>query len=122
MNLIREILLKLEAHEHGHAPGKLEIPGYSDEQIGFHIFLMGQARLLVTHDVTNAADRSPAAMALSMTWDGYEFLDAARNDSVWKKARHEVTRAGVSAGFELVKQLLIGVAKDELRKHGVPVV
>ena len=65
MDLIREILLRLEAHPHGFAPA-LEIEGYTDEQIGSHVALMGQAGLIDAHPITTIADESPRALALSL--------------------------------------------------------
>jgi|GEM_PF-7061885 len=43
IDLVREILLALEEHDHGYAPKDLEIRGYSKEQIGYHVWLMGRA-------------------------------------------------------------------------------
>ncbi|HYL65277.1 MAG TPA: DUF2513 domain-containing protein [Candidatus Methylomirabilis sp.] len=120
MELIRQILLKCEQYEHGNCPPKIEVVGYSDEQVAFHIHLMGEAGLLKTVDVTSVAHKTPAAMAVSMTWQGYEFLDAARSDSLWTKAVSRLSQSGVSVGFELFKQLLTGLAKDQLQKHGWP--
>ncbi len=73
MDLIREILRKLEEHNHGYAPQNFSIDGFSDEQVGYHIYLMGEAGLLKTHNVTSSADMSPNAIASGLTWEGHEF-------------------------------------------------
>lgn len=46
MDLVRQILLKIEQHEHGLAPRDLAIDGHTDEQVAYHVHLMGQAGLL----------------------------------------------------------------------------
>ena len=118
MELIRAILLQLAEHDHGFAPPEFELAGYSEEQIGFHVHLMGQAGLLQTVDATTHSDPSPRAMPLAITWQGYEFLDAARSDSLWKKAGSQIAKAGVSVSFEILKQVLMGLAKEQLKLHG----
>jgi len=115
MDLVRAILLELEKHEHGRFQGKLEVLGYSDEQVGCHVCLLGYGGLLKVIDVTSNGSASPYALPLSITWKGYEFLDAARSDTVWKKAAALITKSGVvSAGFEVLKPLLIKLAMDQL--------
>jgi hypothetical protein len=117
MDLIRAILLKLEDHEHGFAPEDLGVPGYSDEQVGFHVHLLGQAGLLFTIDVTNVVDKSPQARALSLTWLGYEFLEPARSERLWRKALSQVGKTGAGASFEILKLVLVNLAKSQL---GIP--
>ena len=65
----------------------LDIDGYTEEQIGFHVYLMIQAGLLSGGDVTHVGSSSPIAMAQSMTWAGYEFVEASRNEDTWAKAK-----------------------------------
>jgi hypothetical protein len=117
MGLVRAILLTLAEHEQGYAPPNLEIPGYSEEQIGFHAYIMGQAGLLETINMTPDTSRTPLAMAVAITWRGYEFLEAARSDTVWKKAMTQFAKAGVGVSFEVLKQVLLRAAKDQL---GIP--
>jgi hypothetical protein len=123
MELVRRILFELERHPHGHAPPRLDVPGYSGEQIGFHIHLLGQAGLLETADITTHGGGSPAALPLGITWQGYDFLDAARSESVWKKAGAMITKAGLGFSFDLLKPLLIELAKQHigLSSAGPPV-
>jgi Hypothetical protein (DUF2513) len=111
MALIRAILFELESHKHGFAPSKLEIPTYSAEEVGFHVHLLGQAKLLETEDITTHGDKSPNALPLGITWDGYDFLEAARNEVIWKKATDTLTHSGVGVTLEILKALLIDFGK-----------
>jgi hypothetical protein len=113
MDLIRAILLKLADHEHGYAP-ELDMADYSDEQIGFHVHLLGQAGLLITIDITNDGAKSPRAIPLSVTWQGYEFLETARSESLWRKALSRVGKAGVGVSFEILKLVLVSLAKNQI--------
>ena len=114
MDLVRLILLALEDHERGSAPHPLQIADYSEEQIGYHVWLMGQAGLLRVVDVTALGDPSPVAEPLDMTWDGHEFLEAAREPSTWKRAMEKVTGSGAALTLEVLKAVLVDLAKQGL--------
>jgi hypothetical protein len=114
MDLVRDILLALEEHEHGSAPQQLQIAGYSEKQIGYHVWLMGQAGFLQVADVTACGDPSPVAGPLAMTWEGHEFLAAAHEASAWTRAMEKVTGTGAALSFEVLKATLVGIAKQKL--------
>ncbi len=114
MDLARAILREMEDHPHGFAPPKIHVEGYSDEQIGYHIYSLGEAGLLKTSDVTSMASPSPYAIPVSMTWAGHQFLMAARNDSIWRKAVSSMTKAGLSLSFELLKSELLRIGAQHL--------
>ena len=78
MDLIRRILFVMEGYEHGYAPKNFAIENYSEEEVGFHVWLMGDAGLLDVIDSTSHDSISPEAFPLRITWAGYEFLEAAR--------------------------------------------
>jgi hypothetical protein len=111
MELVRKILLTLARHPHGHAPEKLVIEGYDDEEIGFHVFIMGQGELLDVAVVTAFGAPSPRAVPGSITWKGYEFLDSVRNDTVWKRVKAMVVNKGGGASMEVVTSPATDVAK-----------
>lgn len=114
MDLVRRILMKIESHEHGIAPYPLMIDGASDELVGYHIHLLGQAGLLAVDEITSLESDSPEAMALHMTWTGHDFLDAARSDTIWNRAKQRVAGTVGSVTFEAFKALLVALAKEKL--------
>jgi len=114
MDLVRKILFELEKHKGGFAPPNLRINGYSDEQIGFHVHLMGEAGLVQVADVTPYAATSPQALAKCVTWEGYEFLEAARSLSIWERAKHRIAKEGLGMSLEVLKGLLKVLAKEAL--------
>lgn len=114
MDLIRKILFACEAHEGGHAPRPMRIDGYDNEVVGFHILLMGEAGLLRVTDKPIHGNHSPIAIPLRLTWEGYEFLDAAREQTTWEKAKGAIgTASGV--GFEIAKSVLVEFAKQKAK-------
>ncbi|MGA9623108.1 MAG: DUF2513 domain-containing protein [Bryobacteraceae bacterium] len=113
MDLIREILIRMEAEEHAYAP-KLDIDGHTHEEIGFHVWLLGDAGLIRAHNVTSLADRSPMAVPRHLTWQGYEFLATAKNDSVWRKGTATVMAKAGTIGFELLKAVLMAELRGQM--------
>src|SRR3990170_5270158 len=87
MDLVRKILMVCADHPHGFAPRELKIEGYSEEQIGDHVYLMTQAGLVKGADVTTRGSDSPEAVVSSITWEGHEFLEASRDEGLWSKAK-----------------------------------
>lgn len=94
MDLVRHILLKLNEHEHGYAPKDFSITGYSDEQIGYHCLILGEAGLIKALDITNSGADSPSALPIRLTWDGHEFIENAQNDTIWAQAKDTVSKIG----------------------------
>jgi hypothetical protein len=113
MDLIRAILLKMEAHPHGYAP-KLDLDGYTPEEIGFHVSIMGQAGLIKACDCTSHDDTSPSAIPVCLTWEGYEFLAAAKDESVWRKGTAAVMAKVGAIGFDVLKAFLVAEARTRL--------
>lgn len=88
--------------------------GYSQEQIGYHVHLMDEASLLRAADVTHRQSPSPQATPISLTWEGHEFLDAARDPSRWRTALDIVREKGGVLTFEILKAVLVELARGAL--------
>ncbi len=114
MNLVRSILLALERYEHGYAPDRLEMEGFSEEQIEYHVYLMGQAGLLDTADVASVP---MTALPVGITWQGHDFLELAREPSRWKRATEKVASTGSAMTIDILKIILASLAKQAL---GIP--
>jgi Hypothetical protein (DUF2513) len=95
MDLVRAILLAMEAHPFGYAPADFTIAGYDQDVIGHHCWLMAQGRLITADETSSHGDRSPLALPGAITWQGHEFLAAARNDRVWLKVKAELKDRGL---------------------------
>ena len=61
-----------------------------------------------------------AALIFRMTWQGHEFLDAARNETVWQTAKEKMLKPGVSWTFDLLREALTALAKQQLARIGLP--
>jgi len=114
MDLVRKILLAMENHESGFAPHPFKIEGHDDDEVGHHVYLMAEAGLIKAADATCQASASPVAIPRSITWEGHEFLEAARKPAIWDAAKRKLADAGVGCTIELLKQVLIAISKQSL--------
>lgn len=112
MDLIRAILLVVESYPSGFAP-KIEIPGYTQEEINYHAFLLGEAGLARVCDMTNHDSTSPEAIITQLTWAGHEFLDSARENQIWNQAKDLINKVG-GASIQIWVSLLTVIIQKKL--------
>lgn len=108
MDLIRKILLAIEAHpkpDSWEKPIDFNIEGHSSEEISYHLKLLAEAGLIEAKDVTTIGKYEWRANCL--TWQGHEFLDASRDESRWKKAKRLVFEKTGGLSFEMLKLALV---------------
>jgi hypothetical protein len=121
MNLVREILLRLEPlATHPFEPMRLtigesplDISGYTNEQIIHHIVLMADGDLLKYGGFSGDDNRHLRFIGLS--WKGHEFLDDVRNPKTWDETKKRLDKIG-GGSLELAWE----IAKAYLRTHGLP--
>jgi hypothetical protein len=114
MNLVREILKWASEQEESGFDVNPSFDEYTDEQVDYHIYIMWRAGLVEAIDVSSIGDSRHAAMLSSVTWAGHDFLDVAKDNRVWEKAKKNVLSSGASFTFDLLKDLLILGAKGPL--------
>ncbi|WP_322083379.1 DUF2513 domain-containing protein [Burkholderia sp. BCC1972] len=113
MDLIRELLLKLEAlplqpRDVAYIYSDLvPVDGYDERQIDYHLQLLEQAGLIDTGGYGEGA--GPGIAFSRLSWAGHDFLDAIRSPDVWDRTTRAATAAG---GFTV--ELLMFAAKTYL--------
>lgn len=95
--LVRRILLALESQDGRLMPD--QIAGYDAAAVCYHMEIMRQAGLIEANSVAGAC------VALSLTWNGHEFLDSIRQDTVWNKVKVRAREAGVGLTADVVVAL-----------------
>lgn len=96
LNLVREILLWTDQQEEGSFGCNPEIPEYTEEQVAYHVHIMGQAGLVESADITDMGSSSPAGLLMSVTWAGHDFIRVSKDETTWKKAQSKVLSSGMS--------------------------
>ena len=107
MELIRMVMLEAEKSEDPYELIDPKIEGHNELEISYHIALLDDAGLL------HGRDRSAIGVfrwsAGPLTWAGHEFVDAVRDESVWKEALAITAESSNGTVFELLKKALMTV-------------
>ena len=112
MELIRKILFELEGQSLEERSVKVSIDGYDDQDVSYHIMLLDEASLVKGLDLSSHSDI--CWFADRLTWDGYEFLEASKDDKIWKKAVDLATTKGGGLVFDVLKGALITLINDAI--------
>ena len=113
MDLIRLLLLQVET---GEVPPGLD--QFSEDVQGYHGALLVEAGLVQGKAVSVGGGRKGAVIT-GLTWAGHDFLDAARSDTVWNKAKEKVLKPGLSWTFSMLLEVLKAEARAQMLKHGL---
>ena len=111
IELIRQILQRAEAldYKDGEPPELYEAKTHSE---AYQIVLMKDAGLVDAH-IASINCVPSSAVIYRLTWAGHDFLDAARDDTIWKKAVKTIIKPGASWTFSMLVEWL----KSEAKKH-----
>ena len=114
LDLIREILFKISNEPADNVRFRpVEIEGYDEETIGYHVWLLGDGGYL---DITtnSTTDGSFAYVQVNeIKWKGQEFIDAAKNQNIWNKFKNKLAEKGGSIPFSIATEILTSIAKTE---------
>jgi hypothetical protein len=116
MDVIRAILLAGEAPPDAKSVhGLTHIDGVDAAVAAYHVALLKDAGY-VEATVDKKVNGLPwRFMGLRLTWSGHEFLDAMRDDTVWKKVKDHMIKPGVSWTVSLLFEALKNEARIRLR-------
>lgn len=110
MDLIRELMLKLESYPkqsfeviqvRPKVPDVLRVDGYDETQLAYHLELIEEAGFIDTMNSPSYFSR--------LSWAGHDFLDSVRDRDVWDRTKQVASSAG---GFTV--ELLVFAAKTYL--------
>jgi Hypothetical protein (DUF2513) len=115
MDLIREILLKIEmlhfpsngGYPLVQLPSILELEG-DDATVAYQVRILRNGGLLLVSD--------SGSLLQGLSWDGHDFLDAIRDTATWEETRKAAEHVG---GFtwELLRDLAKGLLKKKIEEH-----
>lgn len=112
-DMIRKILTQLE--EHSSSEGCVRLSDFSENEaasIAYNMELLIEAKI-VNGQMSEEITLEPQDFfAERLTWEGHEFLDSIRNDSIWEKTKREFSKNGLSMTFDLIKAVASGLASS----------
>ncbi len=101
-DLIRRILFKLEEKA---VPEDFlmsdQIQGFDRATVAYHFKLLHQAGLIEGMD--NSSIGQFDFYVTGLTWQGHEFLDNIRNDTLWQKVKATVQSKSLDLSFDVIK-------------------
>jgi Hypothetical protein (DUF2513) len=116
MDLIRLVLLNWES-------GGVDFTGYSEGEQIYHSALLIEAGYLKGEVIPGDSEDGSGVAGVcvnGLTWAGHDFLDAARNQTIWNKVRDAISGSVGTAGIETFRKLLtkaiagqLGLGSDE---------
>ncbi|MFS1491300.1 DUF2513 domain-containing protein [Vibrio splendidus] len=112
VELGRMILTALEEREdycNGFIP---DFNGYSENQIMYHIKILSEAKLIIA--ISTSDSLGTVYEAVSLTNAGHDFLDAARSESNWIRAKNHIIDRGCAVTFETLSRALQKIVLDNL--------
>lgn len=112
-DLTREILLTIEKMDDAVGPGwiDLEFEGRSPKEISYHVQILDEAGLIEAEKLSTLTEFHWAPKRL--TWEGHEFLDAAREDTRWEKAKKLALEKTGSLSFVALREILLSLLRGE---------
>ena len=109
-NLVRQILLQVEATPPGTTIQNLTCEGFDEATIIEHVDIMIEAGL-IDGIIPNTLVGSSGFLVRKITWKGHDFLANAKNDTVWKKVMTEAKEKGSSVSLVVLNGLLTKAAQ-----------
>ncbi len=113
MDLIRKMLLTLEASETGRLDHQLSIDGYEQDIVDYHAYLLNGSGLCEGVDMSKFGS-DPRGRIIRLTWAGHEFLDVARDETRWRKAMAITAKSAGTVTIAILTQLLSSLMKQSL--------
>ena len=109
-DFIRQLLLECEQSDDIHLVARLRLNPSNDELKRYH-----HIKLLC-----DAGYFTPVGKHVyRMTNQGYDYLEAIKNETVWAKTKEEVTKLG-GATLDMIKDIAVALLKRELaEKFGI---
>ena len=89
-----------------------EIKGFDAHTVAYHYVLLTEAGLIKSIDISSMEEEDFAA--LSLTWQGHEFLDKIRNDTVWNKVKLTIQSKSLDLSFDAIKTIATAIIASML--------
>lgn len=115
MDIIRKIILATAAMPYG--AELRSIDGVEENDFVTHVIWLKEAGLIEAEALAGSGSMAKYAIVSRLTWEGCEFSDAIADDTLWKKAKDNVLKPGISFTFDTLKEWL----KSEIL-NGLPTI
>lgn len=117
MDLIRDILLAIESsNEDPRGWINIEIESHTKQEISYHLEMLDEVGLVDALDASTMGPDGYEWKAKRLTYRGHEFLDAIREQEVWRETKEAAQQGGTEA-LEFIWEIAKAVIKKKLKEH-----
>lgn len=125
MELVRKIMLEVEKADD--VIYNLKIDNYTADLVSYHCHMLDECRLINGYSAYYSNDELEEFSVGQLTWDGHDFLEKIRDDSLWGKTKDVIKKKGLPLIIDTIKTVSTafiaaaaeGVANSIL-KNGTP--
>ncbi len=104
IDLIRDLLLKIEECNDRDGLGHVDIPGYSQDQIAYHVYLLSDAGFIKAV-FCDSSTIPEAYVILGLSWDGQNFLKNVQSNTIWNQVKERAGQLGGEASIMILGRL-----------------
>ncbi len=115
MELCRKILFAIEEKYVDTALHNLKIPEYTMEQVAYHCKILKEAGLITNYKALFASNHIVGFGVGSLTWEGHDFLDKIREDTIWNKTKGLIKNKALPMTLDVVKEIATAVISETLK-------
>ena len=117
MDLVRSILIAAEKSDGPLDVLKLCESGISSRDAAFQVELM-EAHGLIEATCKYSFEHMPTIVKVkNLTWEGYDYLDAIRSDSVWQRSKTAIKEAVGDAPLSVIKEVCSELASAMIKSN-----
>jgi Hypothetical protein (DUF2513) len=110
MDLCREILRQMAEHRDLNSPVEIQVEGRPPEEIAFNVYQLMDGGLIEAQVVSDL--QGPAYKPLRITWKGSEFYDAAKDETIWRRGKELVLKAGGGLSYDALSAVLTALIRE----------
>lgn len=114
MDLVREILFAIEKSPYTGSFMDIKSEGRTSAEVHYHLRIMAEAGLIDVQHLSYHGGGHDFYYPVAITWQGQEFLDAARDDTRWNRAKKAVVQKTSALSFEALKIVLYKLMTEGL--------
>ena len=109
MDLCRKILFAIEEQYVDVVIYNLSIAGYNMEQIAYHCKILHEVGFISDYGAQYGDGHIYSFGVGSLTWEGHEFLDKIREDTVWNKTKGIIKEKVLPMSLSVIKEVATAV-------------
>ena len=115
MDLCRLILFKIEAEYRSTSLYNLNIDGFDLDTVAYHCKILADAGLLDSFAPTYGDDRIYTFSVGSLTWEGHDFLDKIRENTMWNRTKNKIKENALPMTLEIIKSVATNLINDQIK-------